>query len=253
MKLKLIILGLVLAGAFTAGAIKSNTNRSAYACGGDCNGDHEDEVTICQCRVREDVLQCRTIEVDEEDVEDIFEAYPRSYLGACTSPSPSPSPSPEPSEEPSPSPSPSPTPETEVGLGVNGPSCTSNSFSANISVLVGGVGQEGVEVKFNYQDQEKSATTNDKGEASVDFEFKGNGEVKATSAGYPEQKAGVEAVREDCPSTGGTGEVLGAATGGQVLGAMADTGDPVTDLMLVLFTMGSTLAGTGLRLYSKKS
>jgi len=115
------------------------------------------------------------------------------------------------------------------------------------------VGQEGVEVKFNYQDQEKSATTNDKGEASVDFEFKGNGEVKATSAGYPEQKAGVEAVREDCPSTGGTGEVLGAATGGQVLGAMADTGDPVTDLMLVLFTMGSTLAGTGLRLYSKKS
>jgi len=234
MKLKLIILGLVLAGAFTAGAIKSNTNRSAYACGGDCNGDHEDEVTICQCRVREDVLQCRTIE-------DIFEAYPRSYLGACTSPSPSPSPSPEPSEEPSPSPSPSPTPETEVGLGVNGPSCTSNSFSANISVLVGGVGQEGVEVKFNYQDQEKSATTNDKGEASVDFEFKGNGEVKATSAGYPEQKAGVEAVREDCPSTGGTGEVLGAATGTAVESAFQ-----------LIFSLGALMLGWGIGIYAKK-
>lgn len=145
---------------------------------------------------------------------------------------------------------PSPEPIQEIGLGVNGPDC-GNSFHTELKIKVDGVGQKDITVKFSYKAEEKTATTNSDGIAGVDFEFKGNGEITARSEGYPNQTIGVEA-KKDCPA-GGAGEVLGASTTGQVLGAMADTGTAIEDLFLMMFTLGSSLVATGLKLYAKKN
>ncbi len=177
------------------------------------------------------------------------------------SPSPSPSASPDPSVSPSPSASPetSPDPTIFVGLGKNGPTCTSNTFTARLMVKANGVGQSGIKVTFNYKSDEKTATTNANGEAAVDFEFKGNGKITAKSDGYPTQQIGVEGVK-DCSSTttnggGSTGEVLGASTQsqGQVLGAMAPTGNGLADVMNLVFGAGAGLIGLGMNTYAKKN
>ena len=163
----------------------------------------------------------------------------------CASPSPkaSPSPSASPRTEPSPSPESSPDPAQEVGLGINGPSCTSNSFHTELKVKVGGVGQKDITVKFSYKAEEKTAKTNSDGVAGVDFEFRGNGEVKAMSDGYSTQTVGVESPK-DCSA---------GQTNGQVLGAMAETGNPVVDLMNLVFSFGAGLIGLGVKTYAKKN
>jgi hypothetical protein len=160
------------------------------------------------------------------------------------------------SHSPTPTTSPSPEPSGFVGLGKNGPSCQSNNFTARLTVKNNGQGQSGVKVTFNYKADEKTAMTNTNGEAAVDFEFKGNGEINAKADGYPNQQIGVEGPK-DCPAAGGDPQVLGASsenTGGQILGAstMAATGNSVGDLFNWLFALGSSLVGTGLNLYAKK-
>ncbi len=162
-------------------------------------------------------------------------------------------------QENQPSPTPTPQPQVFVGLGKNGPTCTSNTFTARLTVKANGVGQSGIKVTFNYKSDEKTATTDANGEAAVDFEFKGNGEITAKSDGYPTQQIGVEGVK-DCSSTttnggGSTGEVLGTSTQsqGQVLGAMAPTGNGLADVMNLVFGAGAGLIGLGMNTYAKKN
>ncbi len=56
------------------------------------------------------------------------------------------------------------------------------------------------------------------------------------------------------PSNGGGGQSIGGG-GGDVLGTstLAGTGTAIEDLFLMMFTLGSSLVATGLKLYAKKN
>lgn len=285
MKAKLTILGLILVAAFTLGNTYSKNRQSAYACGGKC--EDGDKVNICH-RTESESNPWEAIQIDEDaldthlghgdflydgplkengkpnnkdkqadewceenEPDDGEEPSPSPSPSPRVSPEPSPDPSPEPSPEPSPSPESSPEPEQLVVLSASGPKCT-NNFSTKLEVKVGGVGQSGIKVKFSYKAETKEAVTNSNGIAGVDFEFKGNGEVTASADGYPNKTVGVQQ-DTDCPSGSGgeTGEVLGATTGGQVLGAMAGTGSAITDLFSFVFALGSGLVGLGTKVYAQ--
>jgi hypothetical protein len=171
----------------------------------------------------------------------------------AVSPSPSVTPSPEPSPEPEPTPSPesSPAPGEQIvlELGIDGPKCNEGHFHLSAYPKKNGVTQSGVKVEFWYNGITKSAVTSSP--AEVDFDFQGNGKVIAKADGYPTAEIGVEA-KKDCPA-GGAPEVLGAATEGQVLGAMADTGSGLADLFNLVFGFGAGLIGLGVKTYAKKN
>lgn len=79
-------------------------------------------------------------------------------------------------------------------------------------------------------------------------------EPEPTLSPSPEPEPSPSPSPESSPAGGGTQEVSGAATTeGQVLGAMAGTGTAIEDLFLMMFTLGSSLVATGLKLYAKKN
>ena len=154
-----------------------------------------------------------------------------------------------PSPEPSPESSPQPEDKIVLELGIDGPKCNEGHFHVAAYPRKNGTVQSGVKVEFWYNGNTKFATTSSP--AEVDFDFQGNGQITAKANGYPSASVGVEASK-NCVS-GGTPEVLGASTEGQVLGAMAGTGSPVADLMNLVFGLGAGLIGTGVKRYAQKN
>jgi hypothetical protein len=147
----------------------------------------------------------------------------------CPDTRPTPTPTSTPTETPSPTPTvtatPTPTPTSSeetvrTSLSKNGPTCEELNFSVTFTMTERvddrDEGIENVEVTFRYDGEEKKATTNSEGKASVTYAYSGEGDITATPAnGNPSQTIRVDEL--SCPATGGDVQtqeerVLGAST-----------------------------------------
>lgn len=120
--------------------------------------------------------------------------------------------------------------------------CTGD-FEVKATIKEDDVVKEGIEVTFNYKTEQKTDSTNNKGEAAVTYGWGGVYEVTAYAPNYGSASK-TASHRDDCVGEEQEGEVLGATI-------MAETGT-TDDLIGIVFTAGALLTAIGIRPYRTK-